>query len=84
MPGVFQEFSRVKNLFFQDQPEILSRQKRCIVKFLILKVTSKFIKAKDTKRITEFFSRRFGVFMTPLSSEMIIQVDNLQNQSELT
>ena len=42
------------------------------------------IKTKDTKRVTEFFSRRFGVFMTPLSSEMIIQVDNLQNQSELT
>ena len=40
------------------------------------------IKAKDTKRITDFLSRRFGVFMTPLSSEMIIQVDNLQNQSE--
>ena len=39
------------------------------------------IKAKDTKRITESF---FSVFMTPLSSEMIIQVDNLQNQSELT
>ena len=43
------------------------------------------IKAKDTKRVTEFFSRRFGVFMMPfMSSEMIIQVDNLQNQSELT
>ena len=42
------------------------------------------IKAKDTKRITDFTSRRFGVFMTPLSSEIIIQVDNLQNQSELT
>ena len=42
------------------------------------------IKAKDTKRITKFFSRRFVVFMTPLSSEMITQVDNIQNQSELT
>ena len=42
------------------------------------------IKAKDTKRITEFFPRHFGVFMTPLSSEINIQVDNLQNQPELT
>ena len=50
----------------------------------LLYILNDTIKAKDTKRIAEFFSRRFGVFMTPLSSEIIIQVDNLQNQSELT
>ena len=42
------------------------------------------IKAKDTKRITEFFFTTFWCLHDALSSEMIIQVDNLQNQSELT
>ena len=50
--------------------------------YTLLVLKSDTIKVKDTKRIN-VSSRCFGVFMTPLSSEIIIQVDNLQNQSEL-